>query len=735
MTFMTLFVVFFGVVCIPTSAVASVQSSWSSLGYQVYDVEVGPDNMPRAVSCNLGGSIRGYNQYGNLEYTIEAQEPSEIVEVGCGTNISSPTVRPTDSISASGNTAVLVDAYDSDYVGDTIRLYDNSGVLEWEETPLDGCASNRLQITHAPIVTGGVVVFAYMSCSSYGQYYLMGLSESDGSVEFNISIGSTIDASSRLGWYEGGFYYSSGGQYFYFSSTGVEDVSRGYFVGYASTTLAEGADGSLVYWTHDEDDWSTCYLVFHVYGDSDTSRLVDCGAQFSDPELLPNGDLVTITANGDSENPGIITLYPSDGISTPTTQGIFKLDYEGYSNFVLMRLVVDADGNVLARYTFQETTDDGTYVRAGFDIFDSGLSNKLMTWSSSRNEDVQVYGEPGVALANGAVYILDGLNARMYSVRAPMLSIGHVDSDRWQLASYTHESSSYVAMGDSYSAGTGSYNPDLDEDCHRSTDTYSYYVSENSTVPAISTPDLVACHGAVTDDIVGLSGQVSALGEDTDYVSITIGGNDAGFESVLTACTAKLYDIGYGCSVDGDVVLPLASRLAALSGGVSALEPKSGKPIHSIQEVLGEIIEAAPGAKVYIAGYPHLFGDSTIGYQSDVLAPGGYHCDINDMAYGAVARVSYDDAQWLNGRADALNEIISDAVDYWHDSEGKDVFYVDSAAVFSGHGLCDSGGSWITPVTNIVESSPLSELDSESIHPTIQGYSNGYGAAFLAEMN
>jgi hypothetical protein len=94
---------------------------------------------------------------------------------------------------------------------------------------------------------------------------------------------------------------------------------------------------------------------------------------------------------------------------------------------------------------------------------------------------------------------------------------------------------SYVALGDSYSSGlgAGSYISSSGS-CDRSTNAYpEQWAGANSPASFVS----VACAGATTSDVV--SGQVSALSVATTLVSITIGGNDAGFSGVMETCVLK----------------------------------------------------------------------------------------------------------------------------------------------------------------------------------------------------
>lgn len=146
--------------------------------------------------------------------------------------------------------------------------------------------------------------------------------------------------------------------------------------------------------------------------------------------------------------------------------------------------------------------------------------------------------------------------------------------------------------------------------------------------------------------------------------------------------------------------------------------------IHSIMEILSEIAEKAPEASIYIAGYLRMFGSSVSNFAYNPGAPGGGHCG------SAYINISFDDAQWINLQADRLNAVISDAVSQAY-QEGLNVTFV-SAEGFDGHGLCDSSTQWINQL--VIDGFSLQPL-KESFHPTIIGWREGYGYAFLNNMN
>jgi lysophospholipase L1-like esterase len=97
-----------------------------------------------------------------------------------------------------------------------------------------------------------------------------------------------------------------------------------------------------------------------------------------------------------------------------------------------------------------------------------------------------------------------------------------------QAASAVH----YVALGDSYSSGVGAGG--TSGSCAQSPNAYpALWTKANS--PASFT--FAACSGARASDVI--SSQLSSLTASTTLVSITIGGNDSGFSSIMETCVLK----------------------------------------------------------------------------------------------------------------------------------------------------------------------------------------------------
>jgi hypothetical protein len=174
---------------------------------------------------------------------------------------------------------------------------------------------------------------------------------------------------------------------------------------------------------------------------------------------------------------------------------------------------------------------------------------------------------------------------------------------------YTPPAPTYVAMGDSFSSGEGNptfiggTNRDREpkNQCHRSKLAYPYLLANDPNLD-IGPVDFVACSGATVDSVLyGHAGkgnwnegaQIDALSEDTEVVTITIGGNDVGFVDYVHACA--LLPCGDG-TFDYNYIMN---------------EIDSGSFHHSLEEVYESILDAATNAQVYVIGYPYLSTKTT----------------------------------------------------------------------------------------------------------------------------
>jgi streptogramin lyase len=321
----------------------------------------------------------------------------------------------------------------------------------------------------------------------------------------------------------------------------------------------------------------------------------------------------------------------------------------------------------------------------------------------------------------------------------------------WSAGSASSDNASYVSLGDSYSSGEGNppYAPGTDDHdapdlCHRSSTAYAPLLDGAA---GLGPPVYGACSGAVTNDVFQSSGkypteppQRSRLRANTKTVTLTIGGNDAGFAHVLEECItvtqlAPLFQ-HFGCASNKGLETEAQARLAALSGGAYATTPPPlSQPIHSVLSVLEAIHAEAPSARVLIGLYPTLFGRHAANYAFNTDAPSGSACEVGNFG-GAGLWIDYGDAQWLNKLAKQLNAIITTAAQT-ATNEGITVEPVNPAK-FATHGFCDEHERWFYPleleVHNLFEVGPELAPKPSSFHPTAAGQQIGYENAFAAKM-
>ncbi|GGY00384.1 SGNH/GDSL hydrolase family protein [Streptomyces anandii] len=227
----------------------------------------------------------------------------------------------------------------------------------------------------------------------------------------------------------------------------------------------------------------------------------------------------------------------------------------------------------------------------------------------------------------------------------------------------------YVALGDSYSSGVGagSYISSSGS-CDRSTKAYPYLWNAAHSPSSFA---FTACSGARTDDV--LANQLAPLNSGTSLVSISIGGNDAGFSDVMTTCVLQS---------DSTCV----SRINTAKAYVDSTLPGKLDNLYSV------IRSKAPSAHVVVLGYPrfYLLGQTCLG--------------LSDTKRSAI-----------NGAADYIDAAIAKV------AANHGFTFGDVRTTFSGHEIC-SGSSWLHSVN---------WLDiGESYHPTAAGQSGGYLPVF-----
>jgi lysophospholipase L1-like esterase len=249
------------------------------------------------------------------------------------------------------------------------------------------------------------------------------------------------------------------------------------------------------------------------------------------------------------------------------------------------------------------------------------------------------------------------------------------------------DTSSYVALGDSYSsaAGVAPFVPGAPLGCSRSELNYPHDIAER-IAPASFTD--VTCSGAKTSDFSSpqavsppdarVRPQLDAVTAKTRLVTMTIGGND---ENVFV-------NSFFGCA-----------QLTATDPTGNPCQQKYGNTF--VDQILTQtyphlvtaltaVRHKAPAATVAILGYPEILPARWI--------PG---C-------AGVMPIAVGDVPWLHHQQDVLNAVVERA------AKRTGVRFVDMAPSSTGHDACRAPSRrWIEPAVGPVNAAP--------VHPNATG--------------
>jgi lysophospholipase L1-like esterase len=215
----------------------------------------------------------------------------------------------------------------------------------------------------------------------------------------------------------------------------------------------------------------------------------------------------------------------------------------------------------------------------------------------------------------------------------------------------------YVALGDSFTAGPLIPETDVADGCFRSNGNYPALVAERLDIDQLVD---VSCSGAQTEDLTGrqsTAGQVTvppqlrALRPDTDLVTLGIGGNDfALFHTLVSTCSQLRQEDPAGS--------PCADELERRGVDLVARTDDIGD---RVAEAIREVQRRAPEATVVLVGYLR-------------LAPSEGRCA--DLSFAAE---DYDLGREV---AEALNDALARA------ARDTGVEFADMHSVSDEHDVC-----------------------------------------------
>ncbi len=241
----------------------------------------------------------------------------------------------------------------------------------------------------------------------------------------------------------------------------------------------------------------------------------------------------------------------------------------------------------------------------------------------------------------------------------------------------------YVALGDSYTSGPAiptqlgsGTTPAAPAACLRSSENYPSLTARALGLHLVD----VSCGGATTDDLdrsqgSGIPAQLSALQPTTALVTVGIGGNDLGFSTIATNCASYTpwgpTRVGWSCQDHYDT-----GGVDQLAGAVVAVGAK-------VARVLADVHQRAPGAEVFVVGYP------------DIVPPTGFGC-WPSLPFRA------GDLDFLRGVEAELDSALAGAA-----ADAGD-YFVDMATPSAAHSACTAPDTrWVEPVLHPSGSYPL----------------------------
>ena len=284
----------------------------------------------------------------------------------------------------------------------------------------------------------------------------------------------------------------------------------------------------------------------------------------------------------------------------------------------------------------------------------------------------------------------------------------------------------YVALGDSYSAGEGLspyLAPTADfsaggNDCHESDSAYSERLHFQTADGRPVHLDFVACSGAriansfqfkqnpssprpdapqVGDP--GGSGSTAAPGYrftgHEHLVTLTMGGHDAHFSDVLQFCVVHdCLTEPFGATPGPDE--PSSIRTPKpLAAWAASLFPTLSGELQTLYRRLRA--DAGPDARIVAVGYPQLFPDRD--------TAGGTSCTA------LLSRVTRPERELLRQLEATLDD------DIYHAATAAGIEYVDPNGLWAGHEACGSKGQLI----HAVPPSASGFVSRGAFHPTRQG--------------
>lgn len=224
----------------------------------------------------------------------------------------------------------------------------------------------------------------------------------------------------------------------------------------------------------------------------------------------------------------------------------------------------------------------------------------------------------------------------------------------------------YTALGDSYAAGPLIPNQSLNPlGCLRSDKNYAHLAAAQM---GKSLSD-VSCSGATTEDMTASQDvtpgpnppQFNALSTSTQIVTLSIGGNDIGFTSIIENC-ASATPFGHPCQDQYN------------SGGVDQLAARINATAPKVAAVIQGIHTRSPSARVVVVAYEPILPETGSGCWPQVP-------------------LAWADVPYLRATQKRLNTMLQTT------AAANGARYADTYTAAIGHDSCKSSSTrWVEPL-------------------------------------
>jgi hypothetical protein len=449
--------------------------------------------------------------------------------------------------------------------------------------------------------------------------------------------------------------------------------------------------------------------VYVPDGNTDTVQCYDYSKDAGCPEfphLFPNLGLL-YTVNTDPQRPTCLWVNSDDGSGQIQNFDAFTTGScgRGVIRVLASHLITTATSCTPSSYVSMQVVSPSP----------SQYTSGSITFEDSGGNPIP--GASEIALSSGGIAILAGLNLNAGNglpqfvislVGAPEGLGSVVVKLTWERAGAYNPSclngGTYVALGDSYSAGQGNPGTYLaptnqpGDECHRSAVSYPFDV-EIALAYFSQRFSFHACSGAKIEDFSKPNHEFpvepkqlywleGARGTKASLVTFTIGGNNANFAKVAQSCFIN--------ALEPDTEPCQNQWNAPVNAAITRMGTNSTSNPESLTQLYTKVAVDAPNATILVLGYPRFFPASP---------PAS--CSTGSLW----TKFTAAQLQWMNNEVRSIDNMTARAV---RETLNPRVRYVETYEAFRGHERCESD-PWLNGINF-----PGHDI-SGSLHPNIEG--------------